>query len=58
MEYELLHGYFNIDCVFVLELLKLNEVAVTNDLVWAMGKTEEKHWFPVFNTCVTHLELY
>ena len=43
VENKLLHGYFDTDCVLVLELLKLNEVAVTNDLVRAMGKTEEKH---------------
>jgi len=43
MKYELFHRNFDIDCFFALELLKLSKVAVTNYLVGAMGKTEEKH---------------
>jgi hypothetical protein len=45
---ELPNADFEINYIFVLQLLKFYEVPVANDLVGAMGKTKEKNRLPIF----------
>ena len=58
MKDELLNAHLKINFVLVLELFQFYEVLVTNDLIRAMRKTVKEHQLSVFNTCVTHLQLY